>query len=180
MESDAIREYGGALFELASSEGTDAVILEQIRTIGPLFERGSDLVRLLASPNIPVAERVASAKRAFYGAEPYLKNFICLMTERGYARSIFGAFKKYESLYNEYHGIADAYVTSAVELTEAQKSSLASSLSSKTGKRVNLICRTDPSVLGGISVSIDGERFDGTISSKITQIRRKLSELSVN
>lgn len=181
MESDAIREYGGALFELAREEGAEDAILSDVRGVKPFFERGSDFVRLLDCPNITHRERNDVIKRAFYGRiNEYLLNFICLMTDRGYAGSIYGALDKFIELYNVDHAIADAYVVSAVELTQAQRSALASALAARTGKKVNLICRVDPSVIGGISVCIDGEEFDGTITHKISQIRRKLNELSVN
>ena len=180
MKGDAIREYGGALFELAFEEGADDAVLSDIRGIMEFFTRGSELVRLLSSPSVPTQERVSCVQRVFAGVEPYLLNFLCLMTERGYARSIYGAFEKYISLYNEKHAITDAFAVSAVELSEEQKNALISSLSNRTGKKINLICRVDPSVIGGVSVSIDGEMFDGTVESKISQIRRKLSELSVN
>jgi F-type H+-transporting ATPase subunit delta len=69
-----------------------------------------------------------------------------------------------------------AVVHSAVDLSESQRSRLASALSGAYGHQVHLNVIVDPSVVGGMSVQIGDELIDGTIASQLAAVRRKLTE----
>jgi F-type H+-transporting ATPase subunit delta len=68
--------------------------------------------------------------------------------------------------------VADVRV--AAPLTPEQSQRLASALSKLKGRTVRLNVAVDPSVLGGVHVSIDEEVIDGTIESRLEQARRAL------
>lgn len=179
--NDVSREYGGALFELCFEEGVDADVLGELGALSRYFENGAEYIRFLTSPNIPLAERTGAVKEAFSGRiNSYVVNFIMMMTERGHVRDISSSFDEYARLYNEKHLITEAKVKSAVELTNEQKASLEKNLSEKTGKTVKLLCEVDPSLIGGISVFIDGELYDGTISARLLDIRRRFADTAIN
>ncbi|MBO4429401.1 MAG: ATP synthase F1 subunit delta [Clostridia bacterium] len=179
--NDVSREYGGALFELCYEEGIDEEIVGQLRAVSSYFGRDSDYVRFLTSPNIPMASRTAAVKDAFSGrVHAYVLNFIMMMTERSHASDISASFDEYIRLYGEKHLITEAEVKSAVALTDAQKAELEKKLSSKTGKKVTLKCTVDQSLIGGVSVYIDGELYDGTLSARLNDIRRRLTDTAIN
>lgn len=179
--NELIREYGGALFELAHDENMADEILSETRAIKGFFGRDSDYVRLLSSPNIPTEERISAIGDAFDGkVNKYVSSFLKLMTERGYARHIGECFAEYEHLYLEKNNIAVVTVKSAVKLSDAQKSALVDKLKKKTGKNIELDASVDPSLIGGISVYVDGKLYDGTVSAHIDKIRRALYDISIN
>lgn len=178
--TDVAREYGGALFELADEEKISEKVLEEIYGIRDFFGFGSEYMRLLTAPNIGVEERLGCIDEAFGGRiETYLCSFLKLMVERGHSFEICECFKEYERLFNEKNNIAVAYVVSAVELSEEQKKKLSENLGKKTGKNVRLVCSVDPGIVGGITVSIEGELLDGSVSSHIYELRRKFSEITI-
>ena len=179
--NDVAREYGEALFDLCYDEGIDGEVLSQIRAVKPFFETGSDYVRFLSSPNIPSAERSDAVGEAFSGrVNSYVVNFLKIMTERSHARQIAACFDRYETLYNEKHNISEARAISAVELSEDQKKTLTETLSKKTGKTVVISFEVDPALIGGISVFIDGELYDGSVSSHLDAVRRRLEDITIN
>ncbi|MBO4353634.1 MAG: ATP synthase F1 subunit delta [Clostridia bacterium] len=178
--NDVSREYGGALFELADGENISKEILDEIRAVAPFFERGSDYVRLLTTPNISAPERVKCVRDAFGGkVNGYLVNFISLMTERGRAYDVADSFVEYERRYNEKNGICTVKVKSAVPLSDSQMDALKAKLSKHFKKTVELSCEVDPSLIGGLTVCADGELIDGSVSAKISEIRKKLAEASI-
>jgi F-type H+-transporting ATPase subunit delta len=71
-------------------------------------------------------------------------------------------------------GLVVAQVRSAVSLTEAQVKRLGAALSTITGKQVRVNVAVDPSVVGGISVNVDGQIIDGTVASRLEHARRAL------
>ena len=68
-----------------------------------------------------------------------------------------------------------AHVKSAVELSQAQKDKLASSLSGKIGQPVRLNVELDPKVLGGLSIRFADELIDATIVNRLADASRALA-----
>jgi F-type H+-transporting ATPase subunit delta len=70
---------------------------------------------------------------------------------------------------------AVAVVRVAYELSDDERSRLAGALARKYGRDVHLNVVVDPTVVGGISVSLGGEVVDGTMSSRLEAARRRLA-----
>ena len=68
-----------------------------------------------------------------------------------------------------------ALVRVAYELSDDERTRLASALAGKYGSDVHLNIVVDPAVVGGIAVSVDGEVVDGTMSSRLEAARRQLA-----
>ena len=68
-----------------------------------------------------------------------------------------------------------AHVRTGVELTDAQKEKLTSTLSKKIGQPVRLNIEIDRTVLGGISIRFADELIDATIVSRLADAGRALA-----
>ena len=84
--------------------------------------------------------------------------------------------RTFRTAYNQTHGISEATVTSAVPLTDGQADALLAKLEKISGKKVLLTRKVDEKVLGGLSVEIDGKLYDGTVESRLDEIRRRVTE----
>ena len=62
-----------------------------------------------------------------------------------------------------------------VPLDEQQQARLRTALEGMYGKKVTLHIVLDPSVVGGIRVQIGDEVVDGTVSRKLSEVRRDLT-----
>ncbi len=178
--NEIVKEYARALMDLAiEAESADALLYET-RVIGRMFDENPAYTRILSDPKIPKAERVNMIGEAFCGGfQPYLTNFLKLVTERGYARHIPSMMEEYESLYCETYGIVTATATSAVPLTEEQKRRLTEKVSAITGKMVSLHCKVDPALIGGVSLSVQNTLFEGSVRAKLNELRASLKALTV-
>ncbi|GAA1632325.1 F0F1 ATP synthase subunit delta [Actinoplanes couchii] len=65
-----------------------------------------------------------------------------------------------------------AYVTVAKPLTEAEEQSLAGKLSAVYGRDVSLKVDVVPSVLGGVSVRVGSDLYDGTVQRKLNAAKQ--------
>ncbi len=65
-------------------------------------------------------------------------------------------------------------VTAAVDLSEAQKTRLASILKDAYGHDMQVNVAVDPEVLGGIKIQVGSEVVDGTVVSRLADARRRL------
>jgi len=69
-----------------------------------------------------------------------------------------------------------AEVTSAISLSDVQKSRLTAVLEQIYGRAITLQNEIDPSVIGGIAVRVGDDLIDGTISESLEQARRSLTQ----
>ncbi len=169
--------YGKSLYDLAVSEDLSERVMKEMETVQDLFAEYPDYVRLLLEPSIPKKERLGLLDQAFGDAlHPYLLNFLKILTERGILREFRSCEKCYRGLYNEAHGITEANVVSAVDLDPERQEKLKKRLEEMSGKEVILHVRTDPQVLGGIRVEMEGKLYDGTVRGRLSDLRRKLDE----
>ncbi len=169
--------YGQSLYDLASSENLADDILCQMQTVRKLFTENPDYVRLLTEPSIPKKQRLALLDEAFGSdMQPYLLNFLKILVENGMVRDFGGCCRRYTALYNADRGIAQAEVTSAVPLSGQQLERLRAKLEEISGKKIQLQPKVDPSVLGGLRVSLEGKLLDGTVKGRLDDLRRKVSE----
>ena len=177
---EAAKEYGTALFALACEQHLEQELLEQSRELLALLEKHPAYVCLLSDPSVAKQQRVAQAKEAFEGrVHPFLMNFVCVLIEAGRAQALLDCIKVYERLYCEANGIGYARVYSAVALSEAQQRALCATLAAKTGKKVELTLHVDPSLIGGVRVSMDGVLYDNTVRFKLDQLRDTLSAVTL-
>jgi F-type H+-transporting ATPase subunit delta len=61
-------------------------------------------------------------------------------------------------------------VTSAVELSAAQREQFASALTKRLDRKVQLHCEVDPALLGGAVVRADDLVIDGSVRGSLTQL----------
>ena len=174
------RLYGGSLYDLAAEENLTDAIGEQMKEIRNLFRENPDYVKLLCEPSVPKTERTKLIEEAFGGqAERYLVNFMKLLCERNLLGEFAGCCEEFTRRYHADHGIAEAVVTSAVALSDAQLTALKAKLEKISGKTVKLVQKLDASVVAGLRVELEGKQLDGTVQARMSGISRKLNEVIV-
>jgi F-type H+-transporting ATPase subunit delta len=67
-----------------------------------------------------------------------------------------------------------AEVRTAVALSKDQETRLAAAIANATGKQVNLKVIVDPSVLGGVVATIGDTVIDGSVRTRIDQLKSRL------
>ena len=167
--------YGEALYTLALEENLSTGILEELSVLEQSFRAEPDFIRLLSTPNLSVQERCNILDDSFRGkVQPYVLNFLKILTEKGYMRHFFDCCKAYEEGYNRDNGILPVTAITAVSLNPAQAEKLTSKLCQITGKQVKLYNRVDPEVLGGVRLDYDGKQLDDTVSHRLDAVRSLL------
>ena len=163
--------YAEGLYSLALEEGLTDVILEQLKVLDEGFKQEPDFLKILAAPNLAKQERIGIIDQSFRGrVEPYVLNFMKILTEKGYIRHFSDCCTAFRKKYNDDHNILAVRAVTAVSLSEKQVQALQSKLEKITGKKVELSTRVDETLLGGVLLDYDGKRVDGTIKSRLDSI----------
>ena len=167
--------YGEALYLLAKEEDRSKTILKELKALDESFSQEPDFLRLLSSPNLPKAERCQILDNSFRGKiDPYLLNFMKILTEKGYIRHFSDCRKGYTLHYNQDNGILSVTAVTAVALSAEQADKLTGKLENITGKTIELVNRVDPGIYGGVRLDYDGQRLDDTVAHRLENIRNLL------
>lgn len=167
--------YGEALYDLCQEEGLSGLVLAELAVLEKSFAAAPEFIRLLCSPVLTKAERCAIVDDSFRGRlQPYLLNFLKILTKKGYMRHFADCCSAYRDCYNRDHNILPVTATTAEALTQAQAKRLSQKLEEITGKTIQLHNRLDPAVLGGVRLDYDGKRLDDTIAGRMANIRSLL------
>jgi F-type H+-transporting ATPase subunit delta len=164
--------YGQAMYDLARDEGKSQQILAELSVLDQSLSAEPEFIQLLSSPNIPKEERVQILDSSFRGKiDPYVLNFLKVLTEKGYIRHFSGCCQFYRQCYNKDNGIMPVIAYTAVPLSDELRRKLTAKLSTVTGKTIELDCRIDPETLGGVRLDFDGKQVDGTVRRRLEDIR---------
>ena len=163
--------YGQGLYALAKEESLEESILQQLQVLQNAFE----FLKLLASPNVAKQERIAVIDSSFRNkVQPYVLNFLKLLTEKGYIAHFSDCWDAYREQYNADKGILQVQAVSAIPLADGQKNQLTEKLAAITGKKIDLVCKVDTSVLGGVRLTYNGVQVDGTVQSRLQAMEKAL------
>lgn len=170
------KEYGEALFELARDEHLLEELHSEVTEVGALLRAEPQFVHLLCSRAIERETRIQVVDDTFGGrAHAYLVNFMKLLVEKERFDCFVDCTDWFHQRYNEEFGIVEAVVTSAVPLTEDDRTALRQKLEQISGRQVSLVARVDPAVIGGVRVEMEGRRYDNTIQNKLGRLRQSLT-----
>lgn len=168
-------EYGGAMFLLAREQNNLDEVCEALEICSRVFSEQPQYLDFLATPGIPIEERIGAVGGAFHGRVPDpVADFICLLVDKGYIRHFDECRDRYEDLYNSLYNIASAEAVAVRELTEDEKRELKKRLERSIGRRIKLKTSVDGSLVGGMIVRIDGKLYDGSLRTRISEIREEI------
>ena len=165
------KEYAEALFMLASEENAAEEYLACLNSVERAIDANPDYIDILASPAIPLEERLQAIDGAFGNFPEYPLSFLKLLCETGNIRLLKDCITEYKRLYTESSDVVYATVYSAVDLSTAQKDALCRKLEKQYGKQIDPTYLIDPSLLGGLKVEIEGKTYDGSVKRRLQDIK---------
>ena len=169
--TELAREYGDGLYALCEEENISHEVLDQMLSLSRIFKEQPDFTRLLGNMSLSKEERVKILDSVLRGQiHLYLLNFLKILCERGALNEYEGCLAAFKTLYNQAHGIVEASVTTAVALDDEQRARMTEKLSKMTGKKVVLNEKIDASLVGGVLLEMNGQRYDNTLKNRLKSI----------
>jgi F-type H+-transporting ATPase subunit delta len=98
------------------------------------------------------------------------KNFLAMLVENGRVSLLPEIGAQFALLKNSLEGAADADITSAFEMSEAQVGELVQTLEKKFSRKLNPAVTVDPSLIGGVRVVVGDEVLDTSVRAKLQQM----------
>ncbi len=171
------KEYAEALFTLALEENSIDDFYSALSMMQALFSENPEYIEFLSTPSISKAERVQQLTKCFEGKVPeIILHYAIVMVERGDIRSFSDSVTEYENLSFAMKSVSNATAVSAVPLTDEEKVLLVRKLEKLCSHTIQLHCRVDPSLIGGMIIEIDGKVIDGSIKHRMRELKGIISE----
>lgn len=173
LSGSAVRRYAEAVLDVATEEGAvdeyRAALERLSAALGP-----ADM-RTLGDPSIPLARRLAAADAVTKEERRPVAALVRLLIERERIGSLPLVAAALGDLVDERAGIAEAQVTTAVEIAKSERAALVERLERATGKTIRAAFAVDPGLLGGATVRVGDRLVDASLRTRLESLRRQLA-----
>lgn len=170
------KEYALAMFAIALENDSMEEIHSDMVSLKQVIDENPEYLEYLVNPAVSKSERIENVAMVFEGrvCEDVFA-FINILVNHGDTYCLESAIDEFNQMYEDYMHFAKAVVTSVVELTDAEKEKLISKLQQVTKKRVVAEYVIDKSLMGGITVVVDGMFYDGSVRKNLNNIKEVIS-----
>ena len=111
------------------------------------------------------------------GLDGVFGNFLKVVASNRRLFALPGMITAFRAIAADHRGVVTAEVTSAFELSAAQKKDLQATLKDVAGKDVEIDLTVDPSLLGGLIVKIGSRQIDTSLRTKLSSMKLVLKEV---
>jgi len=173
--SERIDGYARALFEIARAEGTIDEVEDELFRLARTLESNDALRNALTDECIPVARREGIVEDLLGNKVTNTTvQLVSMVVAGGRGRDLPAIIDKLVQRASSAKQLEVAEVRSAVPLSADQQTRLAAALANATGKQVNVKVIVDPSVIGGIVATVGDTVIDGSIRSRLDNVKSRL------
>jgi len=148
-----------------------------LRRIEGLLIESSDLRRVWENPAVPAEQKrkLLDAIVQREGIEHHVRNLIAVLIDHRRIQYLGRIVEQLKKELDARMGFAEAQISSARELSEAEKRALEVEIEKTTGKKVRARYALDPSLLGGAMVRVGSTIYDGSVKGQLEKIREAMS-----
>jgi F-type H+-transporting ATPase subunit delta len=172
---DRIDGYATAVLEVARVEGELDRVGDELFKVARAFESSRELRESLSDRRIPVERKLGVLEDLLGGrTSPLTLGLVSFVVGVGRASDLSAIADQVAARAAAERDRVIAEVRTAVELDEAQVARLAEQLGRATGKHVDVKIVVDPSVIGGLVARVGDTVIDGSVRTRLTQIRDRI------
>ncbi|MBZ4687932.1 MAG: F-type H+-transporting ATPase subunit delta [Clostridia bacterium] len=176
-DKSVARRYAQALFELGQEKDLLEEIQKDLKLVINVIAENEELKKVVEHQLIMAEDKQEIFKEIFADkVNPITLNFLLLVIQKRrefYLQSMYEQFLEY---LDEFRGIEEARVKSAVQLSDDIRKSLEKQLEKVTGKKIRLKTEVDPEILGGLTVRIGDKVIDGSIKTRLNLLQKHLRQ----
>ena len=175
------KTYGDALFDVAMESGKIDEFLEETEALKVLLKENDELVKLMNHPKVPKEEKLTVLESCFSnGISKETLGIMRLMVTKDRFNDIDSMLTYFVTRVKDYKNIGLATVTSAIELSDEEKSKIKNKLLETTDYvEFEIDYVVDESIIGGLVIRIKDRVVDSSIKTKIQKLSRTLSDIQL-
>jgi F-type H+-transporting ATPase subunit delta len=151
--------------------------IAQLRTIASLLAESADLRRVWENPAIPAEQKrkVLDVIAQRDEITKQVRNLIAVLIDHRRVHFLEPIIRQLEKELDARLGFAEAGITSARALADAEKREFETQVGKLTGKKVRAHYEQDATLLGGAVLRIGSTIYDGSVKGQLERIRAEIS-----
>lgn len=178
MASIVSERYALSLYEVAKEANKAEELMNELNAVCDIFSQNPDLMKVLKTPSIQLAEKKSTLSAVFEGRiDPYLLNFLMLITEKCRISLVFEMAESYKQQYYFEEGICEVTAITAVPMNDDLTEKLKNKMCAVIGKKVVLKTIVDESILGGIVIKVDNKQIDTSVKTRLSELAQQLTHI---
>ncbi|HMM48164.1 MAG TPA: ATP synthase F1 subunit delta [Miltoncostaeaceae bacterium] len=172
--------YAEALHEAADAADALEPVAAGIAEFAAAFAESAELRAVLADPQLDTPQKSRVVGALAEGAHPQVVNFLRLLVDRGRILELPQIADAFEELVARAEGRLNVEAITAVALPADLREQLSQRIASQTGRSITLSESVDPEILGGLVLKVGQALIDGSVRSRLDQLRQSLTAVSVD
>jgi F-type H+-transporting ATPase subunit delta len=166
-----------ALLVRAERDGDAEEVEDELFRFGRILDSQPELIAMLGDYETPAAGRVGLLNSVLDGkANATAAALLSQTVDLLHGERADEAVTELARLAVARRGEVVAHVSSAADLTDAQRDRLTEVLTRIYDHPVSIQLQVDPALLGGLSISIGDEVIDGTLATRLAAARTRLPD----
>lgn len=148
-----------------------------LRRIAGLLAESTDLKRVWENPAVPAEQKrkLLDAIVQREGIERHTRNLMAVLIDHRRVHFLGQIVEQLKKELDARMGFAEAQITSARDLGDAEKRALEAQIEKVTGKKVHAHFGLDASLLGGAVVRVGSTIYDGSVKGQLEKIKEAIS-----
>lgn len=174
--TDGLEIAGVAAYTRAADEaGQGAALENELFEAGRIIHDSAELRQVVSDKSVPASAKATVLRDVFGGK--VAESTLALLIQAAVART--GSFERVLDAFSRQVAAREdrlvAVARVAYELGDDERDRLVAALSQRYGRSIQLNTVVDPSVIGGIAVSVGDEVVDATMSTRLEAARRRIA-----
>jgi F-type H+-transporting ATPase subunit delta len=170
------RTYAKALFDAAKEQGRLDEVREELQEFVTALHDVPELGALLRNPQLDPPAKAEALSAVMEGADELVRNFFRVVAEKGRAALIEDIAREYEELIAAEEQILRVELTTALELSDTEATSIVEQIESASGRRVEASRSVDPGLVGGLVLKDGSLDVDSSVRGRLDRLRQELTQ----
>lgn len=176
--ADQIKAYADAILAIGRAEGELELLERELLTVAQTFSTSNELRDALTNPQLPAERKQGIIDDLIGGrASSLAVGLVSFIVSQGRASELPAIVDALVEHAAASRSKAVAEIRSAVALDQATLDRLVAVLSRVTGKDLEVKAIVDPELVGGVVARVGDVVIDGSVASRLAEIRQVLSNV---
>ena len=172
----AAERYAKALFEIVIPLLMDREIEAELIAFSEALKSAPEIEKFLSNPYFKLEEKKNLLERT-YSKQTILLNFFTLLLEKNRFDLIHEIAIRFKKIADAFQGEGTVEIKTAVALDAKFEQAIVTRLEKIAGYKITVKKEVDPSLLGGVIVKIENKVLDGSVKSKIENLKKELIKI---
>lgn len=168
--------YAQALYAAAAQAQVNDQVGSELLGLLDIIRRAPKVAVFLETPTVSFKNKRTVIEKTFANFSRITQNLLLVLVQRNRTTALPLIAEEYQAVTDRKAGLARVQVASARALEPAERGRLTSILAAKFNAQVVLSESVKPALLGGVVVTHEDKRWDGSVLSELNALVRRLGE----